>query len=74
MARGLDLKVVAEGVENRDQLSFLTIHGCDLAQGFLLAQPMSHEAYSAYLKNLRAGAEPPRLAAARNERTDRSLT
>jgi diguanylate cyclase (GGDEF)-like protein len=69
MAKGLDLKVVAEGVENHDQLSFLTIQGCDLAQGYLLAKPMNDEAYLSYLKNLQAGVEPHRLSATRNERT-----
>src|SRR6185436_20644538 len=34
MARGLDLKVVAEGVETHDQLNFLTTLGCELAQGY----------------------------------------
>ena len=39
MARTLDLKVVAEGVENRAQLDFLRKEGCDMAQGFFLAMP-----------------------------------
>jgi diguanylate cyclase len=67
MAKGLDLKVVAEGVENHDQLSFLTAQGCDLAQGYLLAQPMPEEAYFGYLQTLRAGVEPLQLSAARNK-------
>jgi len=44
MAKGLDLRVVAEGVENQDQLNFVTIQGCELAQGYLLARPMNEEA------------------------------
>jgi len=63
MAKGLDLKVVAEGVENHDQLNFLTLQGCELAQGYLLARPMSDEAYSSYLKNLQPGVEPLQLSA-----------
>ena len=63
MAKGLDLKVVAEGVENHDQLSFITAQGCDLAQGYLFAKPMNEEAYRSYLKNLQAGVEPLRLSA-----------
>jgi diguanylate cyclase (GGDEF)-like protein len=62
MAKGLDLKVVAEGVETHDQLSFLTAQGCDLAQGYLLARPMNHEAYMSYLHNVQAGVEPLRLS------------
>ena len=67
MAKGLDLKVVAEGVETHDQLSFLTTQGCDLVQGFLLAKPMAHETYSSYLKNLHAGVEPLQLSATRHK-------
>jgi diguanylate cyclase (GGDEF)-like protein len=65
MAKGLDLRVVAEGVENRDQLNFLTTQGCDLAQGFLLAKPMHEEAYRSYMQKLQASGESPRLSAAR---------
>lgn len=63
MAKGLRLKVVAEGVENHAQLSFLTMQGCDLAQGYLLAKPMNGEAYLSHLKNLQAGVEPLRVPA-----------
>ena len=41
MAHSLDLAVVAEGVEEGDQLAFLRQHGCDEMQGFLLARPMA---------------------------------
>jgi len=40
MARALDLRVVAEGVETPDQKEFLTDAGVDLMQGFLFARPM----------------------------------
>jgi EAL domain-containing protein (putative c-di-GMP-specific phosphodiesterase class I) len=69
MARGLDLKVVAEGVENHEQLSFLTLQGCELAQGYLLARPMNDEAYRTYLENRHVGVEPRELSAARDGRT-----
>jgi len=69
MAKGLDLRVVAEGVENRDQLDFLTIHGCDHVQGYFLARPMSGEAYVSYLKKVQVGLEPLQLPASRNEST-----
>ncbi len=54
MAKGLGLTVVAEGVERREQLDFLTQQGCVLAQGFLFARPMDAVAYAAYLKSVRA--------------------
>ena len=69
MAKGLDLRVVAEGVENRDQLDFLTIHGCDHVQGYFLAKPMSGEAYLSYLEKVRVGVEPLQVAATRTEST-----
>jgi diguanylate cyclase (GGDEF)-like protein len=49
MAKGLDLRVLAEGVETPEQLSFLSGQGCDLAQGYFIAKPMSEDAYRSYL-------------------------
>jgi EAL domain-containing protein (putative c-di-GMP-specific phosphodiesterase class I) len=40
MARELKLKVVAEGVENIEQLEFLRKHRCDQAQGYLISAPI----------------------------------
>lgn len=59
MAKGFGLKVVAEGVENHEQLSFLASQGCDFAQGFLLARPMNEGDYFAFLKNRRRSVESP---------------
>lgn len=39
MAHSLDLKVVAEGVENEVQLDFLKAQQCDEVQGFLISSP-----------------------------------
>ncbi|MEO0971927.1 MAG: bifunctional diguanylate cyclase/phosphodiesterase [Pseudomonadota bacterium] len=39
LGRELGLEVVAEGVETRSQLNFLQDAGCEVFQGFLLAQP-----------------------------------
>jgi EAL domain-containing protein (putative c-di-GMP-specific phosphodiesterase class I) len=41
MARSLKLDVVAEGVENEEQLDFLRANGCDIVQGHLFGDPMS---------------------------------
>ena len=41
MARGLQLDVVAEGVESQQQLDFLRALGCDYAQGHLFGDPMT---------------------------------
>ena len=40
MAAGLKLRVVAEGVEMRDQLDFLRQHGCDEIQGYFFSRPL----------------------------------
>ncbi|HJT18308.1 MAG TPA: EAL domain-containing protein [Thermoanaerobaculia bacterium] len=39
MSRGLNLRVVAEGVETAAELQFLRDAGCDEVQGFLLGRP-----------------------------------
>ncbi len=44
LAHGLNVGVVAEGVETAAQLSLLRHFGCDEAQGYLLGEPMSGEA------------------------------
>jgi EAL domain-containing protein (putative c-di-GMP-specific phosphodiesterase class I)/DNA-binding NarL/FixJ family response regulator len=40
LARGLNLRVVAEGVETPDQLQILGRHGCEVAQGFYFSHPL----------------------------------
>jgi EAL domain-containing protein (putative c-di-GMP-specific phosphodiesterase class I) len=39
MAKTLKITVVAEGVENVDQIRFLETHGCDRAQGYYFSRP-----------------------------------
>jgi EAL domain-containing protein (putative c-di-GMP-specific phosphodiesterase class I) len=36
----LDMRVVAEGIEDRDALELLASIGCDLAQGYFISRPM----------------------------------
>ena len=40
MAHSLDMQVIAEGVENNEQLDFLHTNKCDLVQGFLFSKPL----------------------------------
>ena len=49
LAHGLDLNVIAEGVENQAQLEFLRGVNCDEVQGFLLARPISPDAVARLL-------------------------
>jgi diguanylate cyclase (GGDEF)-like protein/PAS domain S-box-containing protein len=51
LARNLRVKVVAEGVETREQLAALRGMGCDFAQGFLFAEPLSEERAERMLAN-----------------------
>jgi diguanylate cyclase (GGDEF)-like protein len=41
MGRHLNLKVIAEGVENEEQLAFLRAQRCDQIQGYYLSKPLS---------------------------------
>ena len=40
IARALQIKTVAEGVEYKDQVDFLRAEGCDFVQGFYFYRPM----------------------------------
>jgi len=49
MAHKLGVKVVAEGVENRDQVEFLRRHSCDEIQGYYYSKPMLAENLSDFM-------------------------
>ena len=51
LGHALGLRVLAEGVETREQLQFLRLHGCDDAQGFLFARPAAAEAIAPLLRS-----------------------
>ncbi len=40
LAKKLDMKIVAEGIESREQVDFLVEQECDLIQGYFFAKPM----------------------------------
>jgi len=49
MARALNLRVVAEGVETEEQLEFLRRQRCETIQGFLYSHPLPAEEFEAVL-------------------------
>jgi len=51
LARNLGLKIIAEGVENKQQLDFLTNHKCYEIQGFYYYEPMPANEIEALLRN-----------------------
>jgi diguanylate cyclase (GGDEF)-like protein/PAS domain S-box-containing protein len=51
IAHGLDLEVVAEGVETREQEEFLRSLGCDRVQGYLYSPPLPPDEFAAFLAN-----------------------
>ena len=49
LGHALDLTVIAEGVETRDQLQYLSALGCDVVQGFLFSKALSVKAFEELL-------------------------
>ena len=45
LAKNLDMHVVAEGIEKKEQVEFLARQGCDMIQGFYFAKPMPIEEF-----------------------------
>jgi EAL domain-containing protein (putative c-di-GMP-specific phosphodiesterase class I) len=46
LAHGLNLPVLAEGVETKQQLDFLAAESCDEVQGYLMGRPLPIMEYS----------------------------
>jgi len=64
LAHGLGLTAIAEGIETVDQLRVVRETGCDIAQGFLISQPLAPEALAEWKQAFRSEwakllADPP---------------
>ena len=59
LAHGLDMAVVAEGIEDVETLATLTALGCDVGQGYYLSRPVGAAAAAAWLRD-RSGSPVPR--------------
>jgi diguanylate cyclase (GGDEF)-like protein/PAS domain S-box-containing protein len=59
LGRGLELPVIAEGVETKSQLDFLRREACDQVQGYVVGRPLPIEDYADLIG--RRPAEPKRL-------------
>ncbi len=50
LSHGLGKRVLAEGVETKEQLQLLRNIGCDAVQGYFISKPISEEEFTKYLK------------------------
>jgi EAL domain-containing protein (putative c-di-GMP-specific phosphodiesterase class I) len=50
LSHGLGKRVLAEGVETKEQLQLLRNIGCDAVQGYFISKPISEEAFTKYFR------------------------
>ncbi|WP_373991821.1 EAL domain-containing protein [Duganella sp. BuS-21] len=53
LAHNLNMRVIAEGVETREQVQFLAERGCDEMQGYYFSRPVNAESFTALLRERR---------------------
>jgi len=50
LGHSLDLRVIAEGVETKEQLDFLIAHDCNEVQGYYYSKPLSAEDFKCFVE------------------------
>ncbi len=59
MAKAIGMHTLAEGVETKEQMTFLRNIGCEMLQGFYYSKPMDGDLYIKYLSESKLGVEDP---------------
>jgi EAL domain-containing protein (putative c-di-GMP-specific phosphodiesterase class I) len=61
LGHGLEMSIVAEGVETQEQLGFLAEQGCDAVQGYFIGKPLPIRQYSSVIgRSIGDAIEPAR--------------
>jgi len=63
LARGLGLKVVAEGVGTKEQLEFLDVRGCHYFQGYWVSKPLPADSFVEFVTHKPEAQRTPRRLA-----------
>ena len=70
MGKGLQIRVVAEGVETQEQLALLRRQGCPEGQGYYFGRPVSGREFSQLVRRSATEFHLPDARAARNSLPD----
>ena len=54
LGHGMEMSIVAEGVETQEQLTFLSEQGCDVVQGYLIGRPLPISQYDGLVGRTKA--------------------
>lgn len=57
LSKQMNIKVVAEGVETKEQFDYLVAQGCDMIQGYYFSKPLSRDQFEELLQEKKAEAE-----------------
>jgi diguanylate cyclase (GGDEF)-like protein len=55
IGRSMNLEVIAEGIEKKEQLEFLTARGCAMGQGFYFSEPLPADEFLQFMKGRKEG-------------------